>query len=318
MRRLNLAPPVQIEDIAGELAEISEEPWPFEECDAVIVGLLEDNPKIFLRRSLPRRRRRFTLAHEFGHLCMAWHIGVFGCRPEQSQYSEQPLEPASEPEQITSWWRREEQEAEATRFASHLLMPDSFLRPLIKSMDMAQVLHGLNIADVSASAALMRLRRMLQPGFCFAIEEYGNVRLFTSPGTSLGEVEAGSEFRGLEAKAYEHGGETVGGRQVNWYRLTDFTSSGVVVDPRSTTALARSAIAAFESDPMEQDSLYRSINGVVGGSLSKERAETVAQALALLRHKFSGHPRFGRIATHPDLDLYLRRKAEEWGQKRGL
>jgi hypothetical protein len=318
VRRLGLVAPIQIEELANEMADVFEEPWPFKECDAVVVGLLSERPSIFLRRGLRHRRRRFTLAHEFGHLNMAWHIGVVGCLPNRAQFEEEPLEPAPGTEAITSWWRLEEQEAEATRFASYLLMPDDFLRPLISTMDMSQVLDGLDTADVSATAALMRLRGVLQPGFCFAVIENSEVRLFSSPGTSLGEIEEGSELRSLQKVAHEHGHATVGGKQISWYRLTDFTASEPVVDPRSTTTLARSAIAAHEADPAKQESLYRRINGVVGGSLSKERAGSVAQALALLRHKFHSNPLYGAITSHPDFDLYLRRKAEEWGHKRGF
>jgi hypothetical protein len=319
VERLDITLPVNIESLAASAADIFEEPWPYGGCDAVVVGLLSERPSIFLRKGLHHRRRRFTLAHEYGHLNMAWHIGVVGCHPETRQFEEEPLEPAPQVASVTAWWRLEEQEAEATRFASYLLMPDAIIRPFIASMDMGDVLRALDKADVSASAALMRLRRMLQPGFCFVVlDELGRKKIYSSPGTSLSAVEAGSELRSLRKASYGSGKATVGGRSVRWFRLTDFAEFEPVDDPRSTTSLARSAIAANIANPEDRESFYRSINGVAGGILSKERAETVTQALSILRQKFRNHSQYGAIISHPDFDLYLRRKAEEWGLRRGL
>jgi uncharacterized protein DUF955 len=318
VRKLNLSPPIDIESLARESAEVNEEPWPFDQCDAVVVGLLQDRPSIFLRRGLRHRRRRFTLAHEYGHLKMAWHIGVIGCNPNSGQFEEGLVEPASNRNSVTAWWRLEEQEAEATRFASYFLMPDRRLRPLVAEMDMAQVITGLDECDVSAAAALIRLKAILQPGFCFATEDRESIRLFSSPGTSLSAVEEGSQLRSLRRASYESGKGVIGGKVVHWYRLTDFSIEDPVQDDRNTTSLVRAAIAAVESDPDRQISIYRSINGIVGGSLSKDRAESVPQVLAILRQKFRGDIAYSSIAAQPDFDLYLRRKAEEWGSRRGL
>ncbi|MFC0533027.1 ImmA/IrrE family metallo-endopeptidase [Phytohabitans kaempferiae] len=299
-------------------ADIVEEDWPYTDCDAVVVGLLRERPTIFLRAKLHSRRQRFTLAHELGHIQMGWHIGVVGCNPDASQFEVEPLRPVVGTERVSSPRRLEEQEAEATRFASYLLIPDRFITPLLTQMDMPTILHGLDDTNVSTSAALMRLRRLLQPGFCFSFREGNERRVFTSSGTALPTMQGDFDFRAIAAIAEDHGRTRLAGRMVEWFRLSDFGRFEPSNDPRTATTLLRSAIADHEHDSAGQRSHFLSINGVVGGSLSVERAETPEQALSILRHKFKSKSQYGAISTHPNFDLYLRKKVEEWAQKRGL
>lgn len=318
VERLDLAPPVDIEGLADNYADVFEEAWPYTDCDAVVVGLISSRPTIFLRAGLLTHRRRFTLAHELGHVLMGWHVGVVGCLPTVSQFEVEPLQPVRDRESIISARRLHEQEAEATRFASYLLMPDRFLRPLVETSNMESTLIGLNQTKVSAAAALMRLRQMLQPGFCFAYLHDGNYEQFWSPGTERPYMPNGFDVRLMARSSKDHGGVNLSGRHVCWFRLQDFEPLDLVHDSRTTAQLLHSAIAAYESNTVRREQLRQSINGVAGGVLSADRAETPGQALAILRHKFSNKLDYGGITAHPDFDLYLRRRAEEWARKKRL
>ena len=128
----------------------------------------------------------------------------------------------------------------------------------------------------------------------------------------------GFDVRLMVRSSKDHGSLNLSGRHVCWFRLQDFESLELVHDSRTTAQLLRSAIAAYEANAVRREQLRQSINGVAGGVLSADRAETPGQALAILRHKFGNRPDYGGITTHPDFDLYLRRRAEEWARKKRL
>tara|TARA_R110000744_G_scaffold91550_1_gene177538 strand:- start:58457 stop:59341 length:885 start_codon:yes stop_codon:yes gene_type:complete len=121
----NLKIPVPIEDLAHQLdiAEISEL-----ETDGFLGGLLTNHQRSFgsilVSAGLRHTRRRFTIAHELGHFLIPYHTpqkeGQFLCDNKALR-------------QIDTKSRNHffKMEAEANQFASLLLMPPPWLRPLI-------------------------------------------------------------------------------------------------------------------------------------------------------------------------------------------
>lgn len=88
-------------------------------------GLITDPDKhtgtILYNKASPRRRRRFTIAHELGHFLMPSHIpsddGKFLCsQADFFSLSRNELD------------RRLRMEAEANRFAAHILLPAHYFR----------------------------------------------------------------------------------------------------------------------------------------------------------------------------------------------
>lgn len=296
-----------------ECADLYFEGWPFAGCDALVHDLHLPRPQVFVRSGLPPRREMLTLAHEYGHIKMGWHYGTVGC---QAITSEVTVGPAEEISSLS--YDADGQEREATRFASYLLIPDRHILPLINSTDMALILDGLDRTGVSADAAFMRLRSLLQPGFLFTFQVQAERRLYTSSGTVVPAAFNQLRTGALGESSVDSGAAYVGGRRVEWFRFTDFAAFKPAPGSQSATELLRSAIASHESDPGLQQKLLLRINGVVGGSLSAERAQRPEQALALLRHKFDSKPEFDEVVKHPDFDLYLRRKVEEWAVRRGI
>lgn len=314
IKKRGLRVPIPIRRLVEEIANLSEESWPYKDCDALAVDLATSNrPSVFLRADLPKRRKRFTLAHEYGHLNLAWHVGNLACNPTINEFSVEALQPAENRSDFAAKRRIREQEAEATRFASCLLIPETFIRPLVQSGDMGAVLMGLNAADTSCQAALMRLHQILQPGFVFAYSEGPGWEYLISPGTALpsGFNSLSPQDAKLTTESVESGTVELSDRRVIWYRLAEFEDHYLADDPRSTTEVLRAAIAATESQIDKHESLFKTINGIASGKLSQDRADTAEQALAILRQHFSARDDLKFIRTHPDFDLYLRRKAYE-------
>ena len=112
-------------------------------CEATLVGF-GTKAIATIRRASSRGRERFSIAHEIGHWVL--HRGKsFRCRAEdivQNYSSETVLE------------------KEADKFASHLLMPTTILRPIIKLLAKPTLKDLQRVAadfDVSLQAMSIRL-----------------------------------------------------------------------------------------------------------------------------------------------------------------
>ncbi len=115
----------------------------------------------------------------------------------------------------------------------------------------------------------------------------------------------------LRDKARDFGEAHVSGRRVLWHQLAAQTDFALPDDARSTTQILRDAIANSTSST-ELPALLMRINGIVGGILSKgERAQSEAQALSVLEHRFESDPELNHMFENADFRLYLCRKAAE-------
>ena len=312
VQRYDLKPPVDVFSLASQFCDVIYETWPFD-CDAIAVGLGSGRPKVFIRKNgVVRRRQRFTMGHELGHVIPAWHVGLIACIPAQASFDAEPLGPTAAGA-LLSQARITEQEAEANRFASALLVPRRFLEAQA-GQKLGDVVSSLNETDVSAVAAILALAHSLLPGFCFLIdddEEADGCRLVSSLGTRVPAASNGqrSQAAQLRDKSHDSGEAVVSDRRVRWFQLASQSDFSVPEDERGTTDLLRDSLASME-DASSVPGLVMRINGIVGGMLSRnERAQTESQALAVLEHRFELDPELHRLMAVPDFRLYLRRKA---------
>jgi Zn-dependent peptidase ImmA (M78 family) len=117
--RLNLEPPVEIDAIAETLADVEYASIPAD-CDAVVVASGRPRPLIVVNRTRPPVRRRFSIAHEIGHLRIPWHAATtIACHADPASGVGAIEGDFSDPYRIC--------EAEANRFASELLIPRRWL-----------------------------------------------------------------------------------------------------------------------------------------------------------------------------------------------
>jgi hypothetical protein len=114
-------------------------------------------PAIILNKNRPPTRRRFTLAHEIGHLVIPWHVGTIIDDIEIEHGSDSPF-----------YW---ELEGEANRFAAELLMPSTWVEGILGQHDNpCEMLEDIRIgADVSFDAALIRLNNALPSGYIYSL-----------------------------------------------------------------------------------------------------------------------------------------------------
>lgn len=106
-------------------------------------------------------RRRFTLAHELGHVCIIWHNGDIKCETDNNYV------------QIDGRRYLDTQELEANIFASELLMPTSWLEAEIQSY-LGEGFFSLvekisQDADTSIMASLFALENKLPCGHIYFV-----------------------------------------------------------------------------------------------------------------------------------------------------
>ena len=221
----DLTPPVDVEALVSELAEVRD--VSIETAvglDAVLYGLHsstgENQPVLLLNNNVPETRRRFTLGHELGHLQMAWHVGTMSCNIDY---------PFDESEDSPVWVGHSsfELERDADQFASRILIPRRFVEGL-NHQDPEAMLGAVEQAQVSADASIIGLASLLSPGYVFVILDpfTGAVsRVASSPDTfNLGIYRHRPFDKDLVAKSMSaHGEARFQGARVFWGIVQDLS-----------------------------------------------------------------------------------------------
>jgi hypothetical protein len=279
------------------------------DCDAVVVGLdgtSTPRPLVIVQRGRPRRRERFSMAHELGHILIPWHLGTEVCFNEWAYYETSPPE-----------------ERQAHAFASEVLVPTRWLSAMVASTDsVGGVLQELNRANVSASAGCLAVVRALPPGCVLALM-HGRIAemVLQSPG-SVAHLPAEGEV--LDEKlvsrfCVESGDASVGGRRVKWWVLEVESSLREDDDDRGASELLRAIVDdIYGDDSVTRQHTLASINSIAG--LAKDRwAEndpSAAQLLAIMRARFIDRRQHARVMEDPRFDAYLEKKARELAAKK--
>lgn len=153
VERHKLVPPIDIFSLTRTYADLYETNLPAG-LDGVSIDLKVEVglPTVYLHKAAPRKRKRFTCAHELGHVIIPWHIGSFVDDFESGQVIE-----------TDEYWVYEK---EANVFAAELLMPDQWIRRIISDADSHEdrISSLIDDADVSLDAARIRLFEYLPPG----------------------------------------------------------------------------------------------------------------------------------------------------------
>lgn len=127
-----------------------------------LTHLQESPPIIELNTEITfEPRRRFTLAHEIGHICISWHTGITVCSLDDPSYKVQG--------QILI----NTQELEANTFASELLMPTLWIQSNFNLIDfeMKELIKKVSSkAKTSIMATLYALENALPPGHVYLVK----------------------------------------------------------------------------------------------------------------------------------------------------
>lgn len=152
-----LAIPIDVEALVRERASLYFLPFPE---FAPIDGLCKDlkipgvRPTVYVNSKHRKRRIRFTLAHELGHIVIPWHVGNISDEIDADQDVD-----------FEHWHI----ESEANAFASEILMPHDFVSTTISLMrgpnGYCSIVDAIDIisreCDVSVHAAIIRVQEYI-------------------------------------------------------------------------------------------------------------------------------------------------------------
>lgn len=175
IERKGLHVPVDIIHEVEEMADIIEQTLPGE-VDACCIESRGQRPCILINPSISESRRRFTLAHELGHLVIPWHTGAVFCTCDS-------IKMITDNEYGIM-------ENEANAFAAEIMMPSEYVQGIIKQIEPFDIETAItqisSFTQMSVSAVFYRLVSLLPIGFAFRYHDAisGHNRVIFSQNTS--------------------------------------------------------------------------------------------------------------------------------------
>ena len=164
LKTVNARPPVPVERIAREHAQVVREPLP-SDISGMLVPLPTDDEQarwaIVVNSNDPAVRQRFTIAHELGHLLIHRYSTPHADGRYQVRFRDEKSATGSVREEI-----------EANQFAAELLMPERYVRRLAirLRLDVAdqaldrqavqKLTHAAKKLQVSAQALSFRIANL--------------------------------------------------------------------------------------------------------------------------------------------------------------
>lgn len=147
IKQHSLIIPFNLYTLVLQYADIEEIPIPIDGVDGVCLNLKSSTkkPRIILNSYVYGVRKKFTLAHELGHIVIPWHYGTILDKVDE------PIKNYNSP-----YWKIER---EANLFASELLMPFDWIHTLYKvnrSYDflLDTIMNQCNVSEIAAKIRL--------------------------------------------------------------------------------------------------------------------------------------------------------------------
>lgn len=315
VERHDLNPPVDVERLVGDLAEVRDISIATDVgLDAVLFGLNtrsgDHRPVLLLNNNVPNTRRRFTLGHELGHLQMAWHVGTLSCNVDY---------PFDEAEDSAVWAGAisYELERDADEFASRILIPRRFVEGLDHG-DPDSMLKALTQAEVSADASIIGLASLLPPGYVFVILDpftRAVSRVATSPDTfNLGIYRHRPFDRGQVVKSMSAFGEVqLQGARVFWGVVQE--SMELVNDDDNWEELLAELLQRYFPGEAQNGSVWQSANGVASNAHSSFGHDDVPQLAVRIRQRFLKRPDFADMVEDPAFNAFASARANAFATR---
>ena len=299
LQRHSLSPPIDVEVFARHYADIEDELLP-NGVDGILYYPPQKRPLIILDTSQHPNRRRFTIAHELGHIFIPWHVGTIGCHADQPTLGDDP------------YWQCE---MESNSFASELLMPSRWLQSIVDSSikkTMAAIMQEVRTAKTSDGAICIALCQILPPGYLFAeVSKDGTVLLSAlSKGTAVHALSRGQQI----PDEFGHGVSTresivSGSKIIHWWH---FERGPVSFDDisESSSEILNAILRRHYSEP-NLVKIRQQINGIIGSANNSFRSSLPEDLFHCFRDRFVGRPSLRLVIQDPLFDRFLRAKSLE-------
>ena len=247
-------------------------------------------------------RKRFTLAHELGHIVIPWHVGTIISHIDRIVRFKDDAYTAIE--------------AEANRFASELLMPADWIQGVIQgSHDLAEVFRRLSAAKTSPQSMSIAAFRQFPAGYAYAEVDLNGVVQYCgrSAGTEISLPDPGDilDHSSYDACADDSHESSNGARSLHWWHFRKRAHiPSVSADKREWREILDGMLADTGSTPAEVKRIKMSLSGVIGAANGRDHDGTVAGLVALLKQRLVGRENFVDLLRHKDFETFLVKRAQ--------
>lgn len=294
LKRHKLSPPYDLNQLAEIYGSVEYIHIPFE-ADGITIGIGgEEKPQIIINDSAPDTRKKFTLAHELGHIVIPWHTGTI----------------VSHIDHVESNFEYKEMEAEANQFAAELLIPRGWLLDIQNTFPSFEGLveHILNSTGASRDAVLIKIFDTVEfPVICAQIDSLGEViNCYRSRSAPTGANLTGRNVYSERIFSTELSEEyfNLGDRS---YKVWIFKNSEIKeTDPRPWREVLTQILEETNSK-----NLLQSINAILPAQYNSHKEKTEPELCSLVIRAYDGRGRFDGIISHPLFPQYVLKRLRE-------
>ncbi|EGH97226.1 ImmA/IrrE family metallo-endopeptidase [Pseudomonas syringae] len=292
LARRNLLPPFDLDALATEYGELEYLNIPYD-VDGITIGIgSTQKPRILVNESAPAKRRKFTLAHELGHIVIPWHTGtiISHIAPHQADAAYMQME------------------TEANRFAAELLMPSDWLVDQFENADTVEAYFRKVQDTVGASreATFYKLFRSLPtPIICAQVDSDSRI-LNGQRSPSAPSLLTQSALTGPDCFMADNRYEEFvidGQRFVSWWFVGREIKE---VDPRPWRAIY---IDILNETGMHAN--LNSVSAILAGACNKNKTQSEHDICGAVYRAFSNYERYEAVVNHPLFEQYVIKRVRE-------
>jgi hypothetical protein len=287
-----ITPPFDVEQLAGHYGDLEYHSFPFA-VDGITIGIGEGaRPKILINSTIPLTRRKFTLAHEIGHIVIPWHTGTIVSHID--------------PGEVDFAYR--EMEAEANRFAAELLMPTAWLIEEFERAASVQQYFRSVLATVGASkeATFYKIFRGLpRPVMCVQTDHLSRV-LGSQRSNSAPYPPARDAFIDRDSFPTEHHFESF---EIDGQHYCSWVFIGREIEELDQRPW-RDVYSQILDDTEMRASL-QSINAILAAAFNKNKAQTEPEICGAIIRAFDDRDVYQAVHQHPLFEQYLIKRVKE-------
>lgn len=293
-----LLPPFDLDALAAEYGDLDYLNLPYG-VDGITIGIGgEQRPQILVNSTAAPTRRKFTLAHEIGHIVIPWHTGTIVSH----------LDPGHADTAYA------QMEAEANRFAAELLMPSDWLALQFERAgsveDYFRTVHAT--AGTSQEATFYKLFKSLpSPVICFQVDTSSRLlKAKRSPTAPYFQPEEGT----LIDPAYFAANSRYEAFEIDGQCYVSWTFIGrdiAEIDSRPWREIYSTIL-----DDTGMRANLQSINAVLAGAFNKSRALSEQDICGAIYRAFDNYRQYGQVVNHPLFEQYVIKRVKELKQRR--
>ncbi|NQD86633.1 ImmA/IrrE family metallo-endopeptidase [Paenarthrobacter sp. CM16] len=318
MDQLDLNPPIEIEKLVELHASVHAFPSDIPNLDAVLLGLDASDNHVFVNTQRSPKRRRFTMAHELGHILLPWHQAhELICEADNEDHPDDPdlshKLPGSDP--VSQEIRLQELEADA--FAARTLVPKRFIDSFGAS-HVPEMLEKLEAAEVSIPAGMRALAEGLPPGYVFVMLDDDDLveRVWRSGPEKSGVPSVLGIYRGTKIDTgqalrtlADHGWAWHYNRRI-WWGRADIDLQVPEGSPEWRPILEK-LCNSVTKNRAEANRMWASASAI-GGALNNEVGEVKVERMAgLLALRLRRNEDLDPLVTSENFDEYVFSRARD-------